>query len=271
MVQMAYSPTLALIAGVGENGDVRTSADAISWAVRFVPDASVGNLPLSDIVWAPNVSPRSAMFVGCSTTGGRIIKSIDGVIWTSEGLALASGLSQSSLARICYNASLDLFCVVGQLGFVATSRDATTWTRRTTPFIANVLSVASLETKGFVALVGSAIMLHSPDGVTWTSTGLPTAFSTQHNSPLYYSSEFGGVFIPASVGPIYMFTNDGHTITIGQGIAPGSSEYNFLRHDPDTDLLIAGTDEGVAVMERSYDRRTEFVLPTLANTWIRST
>ena len=73
-----------------------------------------------------------------------------------------------------------------------------------------------------------------------------------------------------SCGPVYMFTNDGLTATIGQGVAPGPSAYNFVTHDPVTDLLIAGSNDGVAVMQRSYDPLTEFVLPIMPNTWMRA-
>lgn len=268
ITRYATSPELALVAGVAFNGAVVTSSDGIDWTARFVSGGVGTTISYTDVLWAPAAAPRIATFLGCSATGGQLLRSTDGVAWTAAGMVLSTGQgSQSAMTAICYNSELDLFCVVGQLGFIATSRDSTTWTLQTAPSIGTVGAVASLEAGGFVALVGSSTMLSSLDGTAWTATALPFAFNA---GKLEYSATFGGVFIPASTGPVFMFTNDGQNVTIGQGVAPGSSAYNFVYHDPTIDALVAASSDGTAVMPRAYDPLTEFVLPIMPNTWIRA-
>jgi len=271
----AYSPTLGLVVAVGgstPNGVVFTTPDGVVWTTRFVANSLMGanarGMDYVSIVWAPATSGRAGMFVGCSRTNGRLIRSTDGVTWTESSLG-----SESAMTQICYNVALDLFCVVGELGYVATSRDLVSWPTTTCPNRATVAGVASLESRGFVAIIAPSGILYSPDGATWRSTLLPVSISTTNgaNVPIYYSATLGGVFIPAATAATYMFTNDGQTVTLCQGAGSGALAYHFVRHDEAADVLIAGTSTGCIVMPRTYNPATNFALPVMPNTWIRAT
>ena len=275
---LAYSPTLGLVVGVGfvsySRACVLTTPDGTAWTARFVANSLQGangvGMAYASIVWAPATLGRVGMFVGCSLTNGRIITSTDGLAWSES----SSG-SESAMSQVCYNTALDLFCVVGELGYVATTRDplSTSWTRRTCPNRARVQGVASLEANGFVAITAPSGLLYSPDGATWTCTLMPVSISTTNGVtvPIYYSATLGGVLIPAATAATYMFTNDGQTVTLCQGAGTGSLTYNNVRHDEVDDVLMCATDAGFVVMPRTYNPTTQFVLPVMPNTWIRAT
>jgi len=224
------------------------------------------------IIWAPATAARAGMFVGCSQTLGRLITSTDGLVWTESSIVG----SESGMSQICYNVALDLFCIVGELGYIATSRNLTSWTTRTCPNRARVAGVASLETKGFVAIVAPSGLLYSADGATWMCTLMPVSFSVANNGnglanvPIYYSTTLAGVLIPAATAATYMFTNDGQTVTLCQGAGSGALAYNVVRHDEVDDVLVATTISGAIVMRRDYNPLTQFVLPVMPNTWIRA-
>jgi len=253
-----------------------TTPDGVAWTSRFVANSMQGangvGMAYTSIVWAPATATRVGMFVGCSGTNGRIITSTDGVVWSES-----SAGSESAMSQVCYNTALDLFCLVGELGYVATARDplSTSWTTRVCPNRARVLGVASLETKGFVAIIAPSGLLYSADGVTWKCTLLPVSISTTNsnalNVPIYYSTTLAGVFIPAATAATYMFTNDGQSVTLCQGAGTGSLTYNTIRHDEADDVLMCATSTGFVVMPRTYNPATSFVVPVMPNTWIRAT
>jgi hypothetical protein len=276
---LAYSPTLGLVVGVGDLtykvGMVLTTPDGVAWTTRFVANSLQGangsrSMAYSSVVWAPATLGRVGMFVGCSGAYGRIITSTDGLAWSES----SSG-SESAMSQVCYNTALDLFCVVGELGHIATARDplSTSWTTRVCPNRARVQGVASLETKGFVAIMAPSGLLYSPDGATWTCTLMPVSISTTNgvSVPIYYSTTLGGVLIPAATAATYMFTNDGQTVTLCQGAGSGALTYNNIRHDEVDDVLMCSTDVGFVVIPRAYNPTTQFVLPVMPNTWIRAT
>jgi hypothetical protein len=221
----------------------------------------------TSLIWAAEANGGLGMFVGVSLAYGRCVTSLDGVTWTESGIG-----TMSRLRQVCYNPALALFCIAGENGYIGTSPDAITWTTRICPVRSEIViwSVASLESKGFTMITNLDSIFYSPDGINWQQTVAP--FSVQANAKTYYSAGLGGVIIPTtSVTMSMIFTNDGTTFIAGHGIAPSFGAFQGARHDPVTDSLIFPTTQGCSIMPRSYDPATQFVLPLLANTWIRAT
>jgi len=261
--EMAYSPALNLVVAIASNGTVLTSADGDTWISRAMQGSYIGlnasTYTYSTVIWAAG----AGMFVGCSSTLGRVATSSDGVVWTER----ATG-AESAVLQVCYNETLRLFCAVGNDGYIGTSTNAVDWQTQTGSFRAvNISGVASLESRGFVALPATAALMSSPDGVVWTATVAPLAFAAVK---IYYSATFDGVFIPAANTVVYMFTNDGKTVTLGQGASSTAVLCTAMRYDAATDSLIVGAFGGFAVMPIAYDRTSEFCLPTMADTWVRA-
>lgn len=266
--ELAYSAdtTPPVLVAVGELGTLLTSPDGDIWTQLFVDGSlqSIEDLAVNytTVVWGGPTGGR--LFVGGSDLGGRVFTSADGIAWTET----ATG-SQGQMTQICWNDSLALFCAVGLNGYMATSVDGTTWIERRSPVLTDLQGVASLEDLGFVAVMTeSAGLVHSADGVNWEVAGVGQVVL---GCKIYYSVELLGVPLASTGLPSYLFTNDGQSVTYGQGSSSGGGvQFAGIRYDPTLDALVGVSTVSVNVLPRAYNLATEFALPTMANTWIRA-
>ncbi len=267
--ELAYSAALNLAVGVGSNGTLATSADGVTWTSRAVAGSyqgiNGGGVNYNTVVWAA----AKGMFV-VGGAFGRVATSTDGIAWTERSTG-----TDAVIQQVCFNAALGVYCAVGEQGYIGTSTDGITWVTRIGAFRSVVIwSVASLEAKGFVAFVGTSGMAQSPDGVTWAATMLPANVATtaaNTTGKAYYSATWGGVLVPGGNAAAFAFTNDGLTLTLGQGVSSSATAYSATVYDPYTDCLLCAGAGGCSVMPTAYNRTTQFIVPTIANTWIRAT
>ncbi len=162
------------------------------------------NATVSGVAWCGTQFVAVAALGG---TGGIVITSRDGIVWTAKALGTfglrgvasagspsaavavgAAGTIVSSPDGVAWTTqtsgtSVDLnwvawsgteFVAVGSAGTILTSPDGVTWTARTSGTTLGLSGVASSGTE-FVAVGDSGAVLTSPDGVTWTaqSSGVP--------------------------------------------------------------------------------------------------
>lgn len=106
--------SLWIVAGMAA-GEIATSPDGITWTVRTVPAPAN-----TDVFWACDVDPTGKSFF--QGDNGHGIRSDNGTTWTSSTATI------SSPRAVRYNASDDLWMVVGAGGELITSPDRITWT-----------------------------------------------------------------------------------------------------------------------------------------------
>ena len=112
MKGIAWSSKLHLFVTIGNDSPyISTSTDGIKWSARDVPEIR----SYSNIIWVSELE----IFVGISSN--LIIISENGISWNSYGIN--EGLWKS----ITYSPELNLFCIVGNKGNIAISKDAIKW------------------------------------------------------------------------------------------------------------------------------------------------
>ena len=108
------------------------------------------------------------------TYNGDVYTSADGDNW-SKSASLGESLNQITFAN-------SLFVVCGENGYIATSTDAITWTKRTTGTTNTLVDVQYLQNV-FYAVGQNRTILSSSNGTTWSavtvSSGTATDFLTQ--------------------------------------------------------------------------------------------
>lgn len=132
---------------------------------------------------------------GISESSSRFIKtSVDGITWETKARF------EESLFGIIYCPDKDIFVVVGDNGFIATSSDLENWTTQTSGISNRILDIAYINKK--ILCISSQEILLSLDAETWTEvyTG-----SGLHN--ISYNEDKNICLIsytPSSVGYLYI-------------------------------------------------------------------
>lgn len=186
---IARSPTLALFAAAGSNGDgtilVATSPDGQCWTPRVSP---LGFNNGSSMHWSPDLG----QFLMTGRAGfNTIATSTDGITWTTRPDPFDGGRA----TRAAWSPALGLWACGGQssspvLGghTICTSPDGVNWTARVTPFDSSVGGPVAASCEditwspdlGLFVAVGvtdstatTTVLATSPDGITWTAQTTP--------------------------------------------------------------------------------------------------
>lgn len=269
MSYMAYSPSLDLFVAVSNVG-IWYSSNGTVWTQAAYTTPYLGNTPgasLGHIVWA--AAPALFVIVGGA---GTILTSTNGTTWTTVVLNVGQAINS-----VCYNTALGLFVAGGNNGLFFTSTNGTSWTKRLAKVtLEGFFIVQTLESLGFVAVTTGAIgtTMYSSDGITWVlNPGVLNVALNANGSVSLYSSVDNGVFF---LGPSFVvFTNDGQTFQTISTFTPTLNTRWGITYIPATDTyaVVAGpsdTSGWLTLMTRSYNKNTQFVLPTLQNTWIKA-
>ncbi|MEI6155139.1 MAG: hypothetical protein WCQ90_13755, partial [Deltaproteobacteria bacterium] len=170
----AGNGTLAII---GQDGDIATSADGVTWVDRSVVSGNLSGIAFGNGTFAA---------VGIS---GEKVTSADGVTWT-----VTQPEDEQYLSAIAFGSSG--FVAVGGFGnwaeggisTVVTSTDGKTWTKVLFDLFQYNIGGIAYGNSSFVAISNDGVydpfsqfglILTSPDGTTWTSKSLQAESSTQ--------------------------------------------------------------------------------------------
>ncbi|MCK6547405.1 choice-of-anchor D domain-containing protein, partial [Myxococcota bacterium] len=168
---------------------VVTSPDGRTWSVAHRAEAHVAALAWDD------------RFVGVGA-GGLVVRSDEGVAWTSTTTPAARGLELLGVA-----AGDGRFVAVGSLGTVLHSVDAIEWNAASmVPSIADLRAVA-WSGERFVAVGAGGAVLTSVDGDVWS---VVTTGSAEELADVTWGA---GVFVAVSSG------NVGRVLTSSDGVA----------------------------------------------------
>jgi len=234
-------------AAVGSVTDAMSSADAITWATRVLPQSGLAVVWSADdsqfvathgggaslrastspdgITWTNRTTPSSLSYVDVWYNGGlyvtvantataaQIMTSTDGITWTSRNSA------QSNVLRgITFGASLWVIVSEDGANRVQTSPDGITWTVRTAAS-ADAWQGVHFANGLFVAVGTAGAVMTSSDGITWTSR---SAAEANNWNDVWYDADNGIWVAVASSGTNRtMFSSDGITWE-----AAASSEQN---------------------------------------------
>lgn len=118
---------------------------------------------VSALLW----HPAGAQFIA-GRANGDILTSPDGVTWTPRTVPNADG------RRRMATDGTTIVCSSGASSWdkCVTSLDGITWTERTFPSVASWSGLAWSPALGKFFAVGDSVAASSPDGVTWSSSGL---------------------------------------------------------------------------------------------------
>jgi hypothetical protein len=184
-----------MFVGVGFNGAVLTSTDAVAWSqctsatsfhlyaivfdstrtggqARFVAVGDSGTVVTSVNGTSWSLQPRvthyglkavaggNGCLVATGEGGGTILTSSDGIAWKDR----SSRILDSMLFDVTYGN--ERFVAVGQAGIIMTSRGGRDWTRAVSGTTSNLHSVAYGNDRFMT--VGHNIVLSSTDGISWS-------------------------------------------------------------------------------------------------------
>jgi hypothetical protein len=144
---LCYSNSLWV--GVGLNGYIATSSDAMNWT-----DVS------TSITNHLNAVASGAGYFVAVGGGGVVARSSDGTTWTSQSLG-----ATNELRAVVYGGGI--FVAVGFWGNIFTSSDGATWIARSSGTFLSLNAVCHSFGR-FIAVGDGGLVLSSPDGITWT-------------------------------------------------------------------------------------------------------
>lgn len=217
-LSFAYSSTLPLWVGVGNNGYVYTSRDGVAWAT-LNPTTNF----LMSVVWT------GTQFVAVGDMG-TILTSPDGVSWTVR----TSGTTNMFTA---VGATPSLLVAASTGGFY-TSPDGITWTPSASS-IPNGYSI--INAGGQWVAVGFNFAASSPDGVNWTTSPSTVGqlHSVIHDGTQYVAAGSTVASIPA------IYTSPDGLIW---ELKTSYEKYISIARNPSSGLLVAvsSTDRSLA-------------------------
>lgn len=237
---------------------IATSSDGNEWQQCEFSDKRIGYIAGG---FSSVIRTERGIYVAVGRAG-LIVTSTDATTWT----IVDSGVTVN-LTQVCYNVELGMFAVSGEQGVILTSTDGNTWTKTLT-YLGEFKSIASLESKGFVA-GGYPISAYSPDGVTWNYKTYNGIINT--GKAIYGPVDHGAFQLMAnsSVNDRTVslhFTNDGKTCREITLATPSDITWKAIMYCDVVDkYFIIGSSNGVwfGTLTRTYDRNSQFVLPVL--------
>src|SRR6266849_1057783 len=126
------------------------------------------NATVSGVAWCGTQFVAVAALGG---TGGIVITSRDGIVWT------AKALGTFGLRGVASAGSPSAAVAVGAAGTIVSSPDGVAWTTQTSGTSVDLNWVAWSGTE-FVAVGSLCTLLTSPDAVTWTARASGTLYAT---------------------------------------------------------------------------------------------
>jgi len=142
---------------INKPGAVYTSMDGNTWTLR---NQGTTTIPLNSVIWT------GQKFVAIGS-GGKILTSPDGIVWTSISISYTSTLSSIAYSGTIYVAH-------GNGDTLLTSTDAAQWTIRTTGYT-NQIRSSCWARNNFIAVGDSGIIINSMDGITWEKNTSPAS------------------------------------------------------------------------------------------------
>lgn len=135
-----------------------SSNDGINWKTEnFIVQSSIKSIA---------INTKQQIYLGIDYNK-KVYISNNGLDWSITG-----ELAQS-LNKIVYSPKLNLFCIVGNNGYIATSPDGITWTQRYSDVTNNISAICwSEKQKQFVAVTDNNTntrYIISNDGINWQS------------------------------------------------------------------------------------------------------
>lgn len=179
-----------------------TSSGKISYSSNLTSAATwITITPVDATANYSSIVYGNGVFVAVASAGtNRCATSPDGITWTNRTIAA------STWQRVIYAGGQ--FVAVGFAGVISTSPDGTTWTSRTSGVAWNLVDIAHNGTE-YVAIAGvQQGIIHSSDGITWTTEA--TVFASNLSSNPRITSQ-GSNFIVSDasegIGAVYKTSN----------------------------------------------------------------
>ena len=182
----------------GNNGTVLSSAEGTTWTIKYTNN----NFDLINILYVSQIKK----ILATGTNGVRLFSE------DLENWELYAGITET-VTSVCYSEKLDLYCLVGFNGYIATSEDGTTWIQRTSGVSFKLRKVKyNNYIEKFIAVGESQNILISEDGINWTtsSTGTQTSFNDfafYENTIILVSGYFGSNIVRVSTDGMQTWGN----------------------------------------------------------------
>ncbi len=265
---ITYSAALDRFVIVSNLGGIFTSADGFTW-IQSPFTTSVGASSFHSVIWVP----EKTLFVAA---GAVMATSPDGITWTQRTTTYTN-----DFLDVKYNASLNRFIACGDNCPVITSVNGTTWTVVSLPSggvgKSSFTCIANLETGGFIIFSPATdVALFSTDGLNWIQKTIPqeATVNTSGQCKALYSSvdKCAFFFNPSSVPAIAacnLIQTSGIGTTVVNSMFTTSGRFTNLCYIPSNDTYVGVGAAGIVTFTRTYNRSTQFVLPTIPNTLIR--
>lgn len=157
------------VVAVGDGGTILNgSSSSTTWSLVDV-DFS---LNINDVVYFHTTANSDAVGYYAVTDEGFILKSIDGVSWTTTKISSANLNSIASGYVTSGGNTIDLLVIVGDSNTIMTSSDGINWLTQSSP-VATLNSVAfgndGSGNARFVAVGNSGAVITTQNGVEWTA------------------------------------------------------------------------------------------------------
>lgn len=255
---VAYSEPLDRFVAVTSNAMIYYSTDGDVWTQAVYTHVSfnyVQSPAFNDVIWIADFG--RFVIVG---TNGMIVSSPDGINWTT--IDVNQGVI--TLKSICYNTVLKrVVAMANGVTFLVTD-DLVNWTVAFGSSI-NTTSVETLENDGFVAIgTGNSPSLYSDDGFVWNRGALINNIASSQS---FYSGVDKAVVAISTLNLSFIRKNG---IIYNQS-NNNNQTYKGLDYDPrDDSYVIAGNLFEMTKYRRTYNKGTQFIIPTIDNQSIKT-
>lgn len=255
---ICWSANLGMFVAVGQYSVIMTSNDGINWTHRLCTHNRFVNIQI------PNFSD-----VICNNNGvlvaiadqGVIMRSTNGITWSQVNSGILNSFVDGT-----YNSVLNKFMIITTQELL-TSTDGLTWS------IVNLIGIGTpwietLESNGYIIYSASGNIILSPDGISLLRKPPIDTYQGSLRKGSTYSA-YDKAVIPGLTN--YIKFTDGYTTYTDQ--IP-SYRCTAMTYCPTTDkyLVVSGQNSAVgqiSLLSRKYNPSTQFILPSLQNTYIR--
>lgn len=198
---------------VGNTGYIMSSPDGFTWTER-TSTFTAGNNFVSNTINTVVFANGRFLAVGGA---GTVAYSLDGDNWVRVAYNGSPVITNANIKSITYGAGL--YVVGNDSGFIYTSPDLTTWTKRTTE-MDSVQAVNEIQFANglFVAVYNAGFIYSSTDGITWTKRSQLTTtaysaggtFKDQYVTNNLYGVAYGnGLWVAAGASGVTLRSTDG--------------------------------------------------------------